>query len=146
MSIIRFKDVEKLDKLGLQKLGAAHAQMILDDGFQDATVLTVQARKAKEYIEAFLKQLDYETRAQITQDPEGWKDVFGVTLSLSSTGDRLLYEKDDQYAHLSRKLKERKRLLDLAHKQSDEVFDSLGEQVPKVGIKTPSKEILKVLL
>lgn len=146
MSIIRFKDVEKLDKLGLQKLGAAHAQMILDDGFQDATVLTVQARKAKEYIEAFLKQLDYETRAQITQDPEGWQDVMGCTLTLSSTGDRLLYEQDSMYAALKGRLQERKRLLDLAHKQSEEIFDNLGDQVPKVAIKTPSKEVLKVLL
>lgn len=146
MSVVRFKDVEKLDKKGLQQLGAQHGQALLDDGFHDATVLTVQARKAKEYIEAFIKQLDYETRAQITQDPEGWKDIYGCTLSISSTGDRLAYEQDSMYAHLKAKLQERKQLLDLAFKQSEEVYDSLGDQVPKVGIKTPSKETLKVNL
>jgi len=144
--IIRFKDLLKLDKKGLHQLGASHAVDAINGGNYDATVLTVQARKAAEYIKAFIGALDYETRLQLTQDPLGWEDVYGAHLSLSSTGDRLAYESDDQYMHLVKRMAERKALLDVAYKSEEAIFDSLGEQVEKVKVKTYSKEMLKVKL
>jgi len=144
MQIIRYNDLAKLDKHDLQKLGAQHAQLILDEGFEDATVLTVKARKALEYITHFLKGLDYETRLQITRDPEGWKDIYGAHLSLSSTGHKLGYQMDQKYIDLEKKLKDRKALLDLAFKSDDAIFDSEGVQVEKIKVKTQSKETLSV--
>ncbi len=143
--VVRFNDVVKLNKKELIQLGASHAQEILNEGFEDATVLTVQAKKAREYIQAFLDGLEYKTREQLTQDPNGWEDIYGASLSLGSTGDRLAYLTDPKYSQLSIALKQRKEILDLAFR-SDEMFDSDGELVPKIKIKTHSKETLIVKL
>ena len=142
--VVRFNDLEKLAKADLIKLGAQHAQNLLDEGFTDAVVATVQVKKALEYLKAFMGQLDYETRLALTRDPLGWEDIMGAHLSISSTGDRLGYQMDSNYCKLEKKLKDRKALLDLAYKSEDAIYDSEGVQVEKVKIKSHSKETLMV--
>lgn len=141
-----FESVEKLDKKGLSNFGQIHARNLLEDGFHESVVLTVQAKKAIEYLKAFALECDYQTRKDLMEQYNSKADIFGANLSLSSSGDRLDYEADPIYYELKTKLKEREDLLKLAFKSSDSIYDAMGAEVMKVPIKTHSKETLKVKL
>ena len=64
--------------------------------------------------------------------------------SLSSTGERLSYEDDERYASISGTLKDRQNLLKTAYKSKELIYDADGAEVPKVALKSPSKQILKI--
>lgn len=144
--LIQFKKLIGLDKRQLGQVGAQHAQELLDAGFHEPVVMMVQARKAQEYLAAMVKQLDYETRENLEQYDNSQADIYGANLSLGSTGDRLDYDKDAEYARLKKALQDRKDLLTLAKMSKDVIYDADGIEVMKLPVKIPSKEVLKVKL
>lgn len=142
--IVKLKEFEKLDKAELQQLGKSLARAKMDEGYSDAVVLTVLARKAVEYLSSYAAELNSDARAELESYDNNTADIYGAKLELSSTGHRLDYEADPVYSELQEKLKQRQALLKIAYIQNEAVFDSAGKEVPKVPIKTQSKEVLKV--
>lgn len=142
---IEWNEFATLNKKGLQEWGELTAKEMLDSGDHYPDVLFVQARKAKEYLESFIKAVDSETRAKVTQDG-GESLVYGCTLSLGSSGDRFNFEEDFEYSRIKAMLKDREELLRVACKAKESIYDSDGGEVPRVGIKSHSKEMLKAKL
>ena len=142
--LIKLKNFEKLSKSDLQAEGKAIARLLLDEGFSDASVMTVQARKALEYLTAFVGEIDSELRDEV-HNSGGEMNIFGATLSLSSSGDRLDYEADGVYLELKEALKSRAEWLKRASNTSDEVKVH-GEIIPPVPLKTASKEVIRIKL
>lgn len=140
------KLVSNLNKLELKELGERNASLVIEEGLLDAPRVLIQARKAQEYLKSYISGLDYQTRAEVTNDPDFWKFTDGVELTLGSTGDRLDYSKDVVWANLSKLMKAREADLKLSHKTKHEMVTEDGDIIPKVPVKSPSKEVLKVKL
>lgn len=141
--LVKMSEIRNLNKKQLQDLGQHNADLVLESGMVDAPTLMIQARKVKEYLLSYLEALDYRTRATITDDPDFWAE-YGLTLG--STGDRLDYAQDGVWANLSKLLKAREADLKLSFKTHHEVVTEDGDIIPKVGVKSPAKETLKVKL
>ena len=144
-SIIRFKEIVNLSKRQLSDLGSQHAKTLLDEGYSDAVVLVTQARKAIEFLKGFDAQCDSIAREELTRDGVEM-EIYGAKLSLSSTGDRLDYDADPVYKQIKSQLKAREDMLKLARNAAEEFYDGEGIAVPRVPIKSHSKEVLKVKL
>ena len=132
------------NKKKLVSLGKERAKEIIanlpagEQGRQDIKIRYANMAKLMEFIKAFSDELKKELWIVESET------VDGVEYTLSNTGDRLNYEDDEVYKELSEKLKDRQELLKLAYKSKDVIFDSEGCEVPKVGVKKPSKEIIKM--
>ena len=142
MELIKLKQFSILDKHELTLKGSISARQMMEAGFHDASVLTIQARKAQEYLTAFLTELEGDTRAEIKGED---LEVYGATLSLGSTGDRYDYEQDTEYCRIKKQLAERAKWLKMASTSKDEVVID-GAIVQPVPIKTPSRETLRIKL
>ena len=68
----------------------------------------------------------------------------GASIELSFSGDRLDYAQDTIYQELHKALKERENDLKTAFKSDHTIVDCNGEVIPKVGIKTHGKQVIKV--
>ena len=101
-------------------------------------------KRLKVYVDSYI--LNNETYAIDQFLKEKRKEFEGVTVSLSTGPPILDYNQDMIYDDLDKQLKDRKALLDLAHKRKDPVFDEDGAQVPKVKIKGYRKDSLNVRL
>lgn len=146
MELIQLKPFETLEKKELQELAKKTARELMNEGYSDAVVLTVLARKASEYLAAYAQELNSDARAELQNYDNNQADIYGARLELSSTGTRLDLEADPVYSNLQEELKQRAALLKMAYLQEKPVYDSEGVEVPKVPIKSPSKEVLKVKL
>jgi len=142
VEVIKYNVFIKLSKEQLQSDGSAKARELMEEGYSDASNLTVQARKVMEYLSAFIKELDSDTRAEVNDQD---MDVYGAVLSLSSTGDRYDLEADTEYLRIKGELTERAKWLKIASKSKEEVVLN-GAVVEAVPIKSASKEILKIKL
>jgi len=142
MQLIKLKEFSILSKHELSVKGSVAARQMMEEGFHDASVLTVQARKAVEYLSSFINELDSDTRAEIKGDG---LEVYGAELSLGSTGDRYDYEQDTEYCRIKKQLAERANWLKMASTSKDEVVID-GAIVEPVRIKTASRETLRIKL
>ena len=133
-------------KQDLHEQGQLKAQDLTEGGQFDAVVLVVQARKATEYLGAFIKELDSQARKEVNEDYNGDADIYGAKISIGSTGDRLDYDKDAEYLRLKDALAERAKWLKIAsgNKTEEVVLD--GEVVKPVPLKSASKETLRIKL
>ncbi len=121
-----------------QEHGKKAANEVLDSGNTTPIKALTNAVRLKEFINSFESEL--RSKIEITEETT----ENGVKFTIMNTGDRLDYEQDEKYKELSDKLKERGELLKLAYKSKDTIYDSEGEEVPKVGIKTHGKETIKL--
>jgi hypothetical protein len=143
----RFASVKNMSKNELIAMGVTDAQAMIEEGKEDLVGLAVSARKAIEYLGAFLKSMDSPVTDAIYNN--GSKEilkVLGSELTLGSTGDRYDYGKDATYANLALAIKARADLLKSASLSDVEIVDSNGEIVKKVPIKTPARETIKFKL
>ena len=146
MELVRLKDFSILSKADLQAQGEGKANELMKNGYYDAVTLLVQARKASEYLGAFIKALDSDARREVNEDYNGDANIYGAQLSIGSTGDRLDYEADEEYKRLKTALDERAKWLKIASKdrKNEVVLD--GVVVEAVPIKSASRELLKIKL
>jgi hypothetical protein len=112
---------------------------MVDSGEVDIAEAVIDATRLSEYLKVFVSEL----RNHVGDKYDKY-ECKGVKLSFKGTGDRLDYEQDEKYAELKDALKQREELLKLAYKSKDMLFDSEGIEVPKVGVKTPSKQTLNI--
>ena len=133
--------VPTISKKEVKSKAEIDAQALLDAGYADVADAFVDATRIAEYLTTFIGAL----KKHISIEEYGKEYALkGAKISFRGTGDRLDYEQDEVYANLKQTLKEREALLKLAHKSKDMIFDSEGVEVPKVGIKTVSKETVVI--
>jgi hypothetical protein len=135
-----------LNKKELSMHGAEDAKRLIESGNYNAIDIIVKARKVIEYLNGFVKESDSTARTEIINFDENKTEVLGSKVSLGSTGDRLDYESDQEYKELKEQLKHREGLLKLANQSSIDIFDQNGARVPRVPVKTHSKETLKIVI
>ena len=144
-NLINIDESANLSKIELQERGKMDAMSLLDEGFVNALDITAQARKATEYLGAFIKATDSAARMEVAQYG-GTRGALGVEFSMGSTGDRINYDLDPIYLELKNKLKAREVLLKVAKNAQENIFDGEGIEVPRLPLKTASREILKAKL
>ena len=127
-----------LKELALQSIEA------VKNGEADALPEYIEARKQEEYYKQLSKELQPFAISEREQYPEKRLNTLGAFTELSYTGDRLNYSEDTIYNELEKALKERQKELKMAHDTPHTIVDCNGEVIPKVGIKTHGKQIIKV--
>ena len=133
----RFPEMSKRE---IEAYAAQEAQRLFDEGEQDEfQMLSTSVR-----MEALSSAYGSEIRKRISDVPEKNYKAFGCEFSIMNTGDKKDYSSDPIYADLQNKLKERKELLDTAFKSTQPIYDEHGCEVPRVPIKTPGSETIKV--
>ena len=142
--LLNLDESANLSKEELQERGTADAITILDDGLAEVLEMYAMSRKAIEYLTAFNKGLDPSAREEVSHGMD--VDALGVNFSLSSTGDRIDYEVDEVYLKLKKAVKDREMLLKVAKHAEEYIFDGNGDKVPRLPLKSASKEILRVKL
>lgn len=81
-------------------------------------------------LKAIIDSADKKLREKLSLTQEtSWN---GVKFAPKNGAKRLNYKEDDIYSNLSEKLKDREKLLKLAHESKDVIYDSDGCEVPKV--------------
>lgn len=101
---------------------------ILNDGEHDTTLLLTQALRLKEAITVI------ESKLRESLPHEAF-EAYGMKAVYVNGAEMPQYEDDLVYKEMKEKLKAREELLKLALKQKDVIFDSNGEEVPKVSTK-----------
>jgi hypothetical protein len=141
--IDQFKDLGKKD---LFNMGTQGAIEVLAEGEHDAAELLIIARKSLEIMGGYIKTMSDATVDEIYKKGLSTQgiEILGCKLELGSTGDRLDFDADPKYLELLEAINDRKRLLKMAVGAT--IIDSDGEEVPNVGLKSASKEVLKVKL
>jgi len=144
---LKFTNAEiiNMNRKRLEELGMHWAHDLIEQGEQDPIERLVLARKAIALLEGFVQGLDSEARSEIIKH-QGKTTVGGSEVSISSTGTRLDYQQDIIYAVIKRQLDERKSALDHAFRFESNTYDDDGIKVPRVKVRTPSREILRVKL
>ena len=133
--------VPTLPKKEIKAKAKEDVKNIVDGGEVELANALIDSARVSEYITNFVKEL----KPHITEEEFGKEyDLKGAKISFRGTGDRLDYEQDEVYKELKEKLKERENLLKTAFKSKDMIFDNQGLDVPKVGIKTVSKQTVVI--
>lgn len=133
--------VPSLPKREIKLKAQEDVAKIVEGGEVELANVLVDSARISEYLSTFVSEL----KPHITEEEFGKEyDLKGTKISFKGTGDRLDYEQDEVYANLKQALKERESLLKVAAKSKDMLFDSGGVEVPKVGIKTVSKQTVVI--
>lgn len=131
--------VPSIPKKEILQKAKEDVKSMVDSGEVDIAEAVVDATRLSEYLKVFVSEL----RNHVGDKYDKY-ECKGVKLSFKGTGDRLDYEQDEVYSELKERLKAREELLKLAYKSKDMLFDSEGVEVPKVGVKSPSKQTLNI--
>ena len=133
--------VPALPKKEIKEKAKEDVAKIVEGGEVELANALVDSARISEYLSTFVSEL----KPHITEDEFGKEyDLKGAKISFRGTGDRLDYDQDEVYSNLKQALKEREALLKLAYKSKEMLFDSEGVEVPKVGIKTVSKQTVVI--
>lgn len=109
-----------------EQSGIEMIDRLFSDGEQDPILVFSNLARLKAIIDSADKKL--REKLSLTQETS-WN---GVKFSPKNGPKRLNYKEDDVYSNLSEKLKDREKLLKLAHESKDVIYDSDGCEVPKV--------------
>jgi hypothetical protein len=131
--------VPSIPKKEIVSKAKADVKSMVDSGEVDIAEAVIDATRLSEYLKVFVSEL----RNHVGEKYDKY-ECKGVKLSFKGTGDRLDYDQDEVYNKLKERLKEREELLKLAYKSKEMIFDSEGVEVPKVEVKTPSKQTLNI--
>lgn len=144
MQIRQFEELSydyTFTKKEAQKKGQDVAKEIIERAEKDPFEVLSNIVRLKEFVNALESEFK---KADVFEVLGGEVQKNGVKFQLRNTGDRLDYENDEVYKELKDKLKDREELLKTAWKSKDEIYDSEGVQVPKVGIKTAGKQTMVI--
>jgi len=131
--------VPVMTKKEVQKKAEEDVKRIMAEGSTKIAEAMIDTTRLAEYLVNVAKHLKKHVGEKYDK-----YEVKGSKFSFRGTGDRLDYDQDEVYASIKESLKQREELLKLAFKSKDMLFDSEGVEVPKVGVKTPSKQTLVI--
>ena len=127
LSIIN-KDLLTKSKIEIEASAKDYIKNLLDDGFIAPNDIIADATRLSVFFNEFLKE------AKKNFDPER-AETKGVKISERNGGKTLLYNEDWKVAELEKELKERKELVKTATNSKEQIYDSEGIEVTKVGFK-----------
>ena len=142
MKLLKGED-SALSKAEIKDLAKLEAQNMLNNGWDKMPDLLVYSRKLIEYLTVFCGEIESNVRDEISKN-SGTLEVSNAKLSIGSTGMRLNYSDDPIYEDIYKSLKNREELLKQKFKMDEQLFDKDGIEIPKVSIKSQSKETLMV--
>ena len=137
--MMKEQDLASMSKKELELTAHEHYQRLIDDGEYNE----YQTHKVIDQVLTYfgkMKSMSEETVRRIMSDKSHIDS--GVEFSIRQGYAKLDYNSDEVYSSIEEKLKERKALLDLAYKSKDMIFDSEGVEVPKVQVKSWTKDSL----
>ena len=115
----------------------------IDNGDISPTEAWVYLNQLQKSIATLLDSRSLRDKLRDLTDIEK-QTVQGFVISKSNGGAILDYEADHVYVERKYLLDERKRLLDMAAKTREEMYDTKGVMIPKVPIKTYKKDSITV--
>ena len=133
----------KSSKTEVKELGANMIEAV-KSGDVDALPELIETKKQIELLKAYEDELKPYAINEREQYPEKRLPLNGAFVELSYSGDRLNYSQDTIWNELNQSLKEREKDLKTAYKSDHTIVDCNGEIIPKVGIKTHGKQIIKI--
>ena len=108
-----------------------------EDGFQDALEMDIRLK----FIEETVKKAREKMNPFVLKKTiEKGSELFGAKIAFKSGYAKLDYEQDETYRNLLKALKEREELLNMASKTTHNFVTDDGEVIPKVGIKSYTKD------
>jgi len=116
----------------------------LEMGQIDGLDLFATFKRIEKLFDSAKKQVEATAMKEADLRTEKTFIIQGVTFTKREGSSSIDPLEDDVYASLSEKLKSRKALLDLASKSTDDIYDSDGVQVPKLGKSKFTKSSLSV--
>jgi hypothetical protein len=128
-------DIKKIAEMSIEAV---------KNGETDALPEYIEARKQAEYYNQIAKELQPYAIEEREKYPEPRLLINGTKIELSYSGDRLDYSQDSVWNELNELKKQRENVLKTAFKSDFTMVDDNGEVVPKVGIKTHGKQIIKI--
>ena len=143
MELSKINAVFTANKKDIEQMAIVNAMQLMADGNDSIPDQYCKARRLKEYLDVFCDNLKKQVQSELNTN--GRKLTVG-TDELQVTNGRTIYDytADSKYWELSKKLASRKELLDFALKSSEDVFDSEGEQVEKLPVKSYGEDILSL--
>ena len=130
-------------KREINELGANMIEAV-KNGEADALPELIETKKNIELLKAYEEEL----KPFAIQERELYADkrlpMNGAYVELSYSGDRLNYDDDPIYKELNKALKNRVKELKEAYKCEHTIVDCEGVVIPKVGVKTHGKQIIKI--
>lgn len=118
---------ENFTKKDAEKTGINLVNQIYENGDVDPIKVFSNIVRLKEVVNAADKE--FRSKFDITE-----KQTFnGVEFSPKSGSKKLNYDADPVFCEIAQKLKERQELLKVSANSKDQIFDSEGIEVPKVG-------------
>lgn len=112
-------------KKEIQLSAKSFVSNLLDAGQTDKMELYAQAVRINEALQVVTDELKNSI-------PQENFEAFGIKGTYRSGGETLNYKEDYVYAELEQKLKERAKLIKVATKSKDTIYDSEGIEVTKV--------------
>ncbi len=137
---------EKIDLLGSKELSKSNildlATKLLEpfeNGEKTAIEMDMQLKFIEETIKKSREQLNsFVLASNFTKGFE----INGCKIASKEGYAQLNYEEDKTYLQLKTLLAERKELLDIAFKSSHNIVTNDGEVIPKVSIKSYTKDLV----
>lgn len=109
-----------------EETGSKMIEKLFEDGNDDPIQVFSNLARLKTIVDGADKKL----RERLNLNGE--TSYNGVKFTPKSGAKKLNYDEDSVYVQLSEKVKEREKLLKVAHESKDVIFDSEGCEVPKV--------------
>lgn len=122
----------------------------ITEGIENGEIDALQAHLYFKAVQNVAKQVVDNTLSDAIAEADNYgKDnkKFGAEFSIKNSPDTLDYEQDEEYKRLNEQLKERKKLLNDAHKASQDgrsIIDESGEVVPVVPVKKHGGQTISV--
>lgn len=130
-------------KREINQLGANMIEAV-KNGDAYALPELIETKKQIELLKAYEEAL----KPYAIEEREKYADkrlpMNGAFVELSYSGDRLNYDDDPIHKDLNDAIKNRVKQLKEAHKCDNIIVDCDGVVVPKVGVKTHGKQIIKI--
>lgn len=130
-------------KTEVKELGANLIEAV-KNGDADALPELIETKKQIELLKAYEEELKPYAIEERERYAEKRLPMNGAFVELSYSGDRLDYDQDPIFKELNEALKNRQKELKEAYKCEHTIVDCNGEIIPKVGVKTHGKQIIKI--
>ena len=131
-------------KTDIKELGENMIEAV-ENGEKYALDEIVRVTKEIEFLKSYKEKLKKIAIDEL-YDKYGGKKTYlhGAYVEISYSGDRLDYSQDSVWNEYHSLEKQRENVLKTAFKSEFTMVDDNGEVVPKVGIKTHGKQIIKI--
>jgi len=143
LQTLQTNNIMNSSKTEVKELGSNMIEAV-KNGEADALPELIETKKNIELLKAYEEELKPFAIQEREMYPDKRLPMNGAYVELSYSGDRLNYDDDPIYKQLNEALKNRVKELKEAYKCEHTIVDCEGVVIPKVGVKTHGKQIIKI--